>query len=480
MSEFALEQRSAAWSATTRVIAAHVVMLRDAAILDDPVAAVLLTALDGVGRGTPAETSDLVSLVAAVDQRLDALTPAAAIGAGAVGRGQAEVVAALARLLIRADLLRLAEGANAGRRALLDLAGEHVFTLMPAHASGQPVQPTTLAHFLGGVIAPLGRAFSRLRASYLTVNQSPLGAGALASSGLPIDRERIADLLGFEGLVVNTFDAVAAVDLLAEAAGIGAAMGDPLARFLVELLAWSRAEPAALRFDDEWLAPVDPGLPQFRPASGLERLVLQGRQIAGDAVTIQDLLRQAAYGPATTTLAATVPAARTVLAGATDLAVTTAALLSGGVEVNRAYLANRAGRDYTTTSELADFLLAEEGIDPASARNIALMTVRQAMAAGIAASGITPAMIDANALLVLGRELGVEIERMQRALAPRRFLEKRGGPGGPAPAATRDYLDLERARLLADDRWTTETSNHLSRVEANLDQVVAVLLADTA
>ncbi|MDQ3411615.1 MAG: lyase family protein, partial [Chloroflexota bacterium] len=300
MSELTTEQRSAVWSATTRVIAAHIVMLQDAAILDDPVAAVLLTALDGVGRGAPAETSGLMALVAAVDQRLDALTPAAAMGAGAVGRGNAEVVAAVARLLVRADLLKLAEAVNVVRRALLDVAGEHVFTLIPAHASGQPVQPTTLAHFLGGVIAPLGRSVSRLRASYLTVNQSPLGAGALASSGLPIDRERIADLVGFEGLVVNTFDAVAAIDHLADAAGAGAAIGDPLARFLVELLAWSRAEPAALRFDEEWLAPVDPGLPQFRPAISLERLVLQGRQIAGDAVTIQGLLRQAPYGPATT------------------------------------------------------------------------------------------------------------------------------------------------------------------------------------
>lgn len=466
------------WRAASRVVAAHIVMLRDVAVLDEPVAAVLLTALDGVGRGAPAAETELSELVRAVDERLDSLAPVAASGAAAVGRGSAEVVAAIARLLLRGDLLRLAGAANGARRALLELAGEHVFTLMPAYAGGQPVQPTSFAHFLGGVIGPLARAVAQVRAGYLTVNQSPLGAGWLAATGLPIDRGRSADLLGFEGLVVNTLDAVAAVDYLVGAAEAGAAIAAPLARFERELLAWVRSEPTALRLDERWLAPVEAGLPQFRPAAGIERLVQRTSQLAGDGETTRRLLEQAPYGPATATLDVTVSGVRRTLEGAAELA-TAAAELAGGLEINRAYLANRAGRDHTTTSELADFLMAEEGIDPGSARNISLMTVRQAMGQGIEASGITPAMIDGNALLVIGRELGVEIETLGRALAPRRFLEKRVVPGGPAPDATRDYLDLERAKLLADDRWVTETSAHLARVEAALDQLVTELMAST-
>lgn len=479
MFELEADQLPVAWRTTSRVIAAHIVMLRDAAVLDDPVAAVLLTALDGVSQGAPATATELSALVMAVDQRLDALTPIAVTGAAAVGRGSAEVSAAVVRLLLRADLLRLAAAVNAARRTLLDFAGEHVFTLMPAHASGQPVQPTSLAHWLGGVIAPAGRAVLQVRASYLVVNQSPLGAGWLAATGLPVDRERSADLLGFEGLVTNTFDAVAALDHVAGAVSAGAATAVPLARLHTELLAWLRAEPTALRLDEAWLAPVDAGLPQFRPAAGIERLLHEARQVAGDAETARRLLELAPYGPATATLDAIVPGARRALNRATGLAAKAADLIAGGLEINRAYLANRAGRDHTTTSELADFLMAEEELDPGSARNIALMTVRQAMGQGIEASGITPAMIDANALLVIGRELGVEIEAIGRALAPRRFLERRVVPGGPAPEATRDYLDLERAKLLADDRWVTETGNHLARVEATLDQLVAELMAHT-
>src|SRR5690606_33829344 len=116
---------------------------------------------------------------------------------------------------------------------------------------------------------------------YQVVNQSPLGAGWLASTGLPVDRDRIADLLGFEGVVVNTFDAVSAVDYLAVAATAGADAAAPVARFLAEVLAWLRSEPTAVRLDETWLAATDPGLPQFRPATGVERLVQQARRIAG-------------------------------------------------------------------------------------------------------------------------------------------------------------------------------------------------------
>ena len=478
MTDFSVEQGPAAWRATVQVLTAHVVMLRDTAVLDDPVAAALLTALDAAGRGEPEAGRDLSGLLRAVDQRLDALTPVAAVGTGAVGRQQPEVVAAVSRLLLRAALLELAAAANMARRALIDFAAEHVFTLMPAYASGLPVQPTSLAHYLGGTLGPLGRGFRRLRTTYAAVNQSPLGAGAMVSSGLPLDRERAADLLGFDGLVESTFDAVAAVDMVGEAATVAVALTAPVTRFAGELLAWLRAEPSSFRLDEEWLAPVDGALPQFRPPVGIERLRQHGARLVGDVATVSRLLSDVPYGPAVPALAASLPLALDSLALGTRALESAAELFGGALTVNRAYLANRAGRDYTTTSELADFLITEEALPPGAARNIALMTVRQAMSQGIEASGITPAMVDGNALLVIGRELGVEIERMQRALAPRRFLEKRTVPGGPAPEATRDYLDLERARLLADDGWLTEAGNHLTRATEGLMGAAADIIAE--
>ena len=470
------EVAAEAWRRIGEVLAAHVVMLRDASILDDAVAAALLSAMDGVTPGEPPPGVMLTELVGAYDERLDALTAAGAVGAGGVGRARGDVAATGARLALRNALLILTEATNGTRAALLTLADEHAFTLMPAYTGVQAVQPTTFAHFLGGVIAPLGRAIARAQASYAEVNRSPLGAAAVAATGLPIERERVADLLGFDAPVPSTYDAVAAVDYLADAVEVAAGIVAALRRFVAELLTWLRTEPNAFRLGESWVATSEPGLPQFRPPVGAERLVVEARRIEGDAVTVARLTHDAPYGPAGATLDVAFGQVLQVLTDAADVARRTTALVAE-LEVNRAYLANRAGRAHTTSGELTDLLVAEEGLDVAAARAITLMTVRKAMDQGIEASGVTPEMIDAAALLVVGRELGVEVERIGRALAPRRFLERRAVPGGPAPAATRAYLDQERLRLAADERWRTESRARLETAAKELDRVAVEILA---
>ena len=464
------------WRAIGDVITAHVVMLCEVAVLDDAAGAALLRALDGVTAGEPAPASTPSALVTAFDERLDAVTAAGIVGGGGVGRVRGEVVATVARLLLRHELLDLADATERTRHALLDLADAQLFTLMPAFSGGQAAQPTTLAHFLGGIIAPLGRAGTRLQRSYATVNQSPLGAAALASVGLPIDRERTADLLGCDAPIANTLDALSAVDHLVETMETASVIAANLRRFVAEWLAWLRAEPQAFRLAEGWLAPSDPALPHLRPPSGLEQLVVDARRIEGEAAAIARIASEAPYGPINVTLESVLEPARLLLAEAAGLAERVARLVAE-IEINRAYLGNRAGRDHTTSSDLADFLIAEESLEPASARSIAQMTVRKAIETGIETSGITPEMIDASALLILGRELGVEREGLGRFLAPRRLLERRGALGGPAPDATRRYLSLERTRLLADHRWQVSARERNEAAAQTREQASAAILS---
>lgn len=467
---------AAAWHDLGRIVVAHVLMLRDEAILDDQVAAAVLTALDGVARGEPPAVPTLDAVIAAFDERLDALTPAGAVGAAALGRGRADVIATLVRLALRSGLLDVAARLEGLRGALLDLAAANAVTLMPAYIAGQAAQPTTLGHFLGGVIAPLGRAGTRLTAAYEVINQSPLGAAALAASDLDISRERVATLLGFDGPVPNTYDAVSASDHIADAAEVVGGIAATIGRFLDELLTWLRTEPGSLRLADAWVAP-DPGLPQLRAPAGLAALATAARRIEADGGLLMALARRAPYGPLlATSEAAYAPIARLVADG-TGLANRAADLIAAGIEVNRAYLANRAGRAYTTSSDLADFLMIEEQLEPAAARNIAALTIARAVEAGVEVSGITPELIDAAALAVLGRELRVEFETISRYLAPRRFVERRTATGAPSPAATRAYLDLERTRLTEDVGWREGASKRLVAASDELDRLVEELIA---
>ncbi len=460
--------RRAMWNATGQALTAHGVMLLDTSILDEGSAAAVLGTVDAVRLGEPPDVEGVLALIAAFDERFDSQSSVNISGAGRIGRARHDLAATTLRLALRERALDLAEAQTAARGALIDLAESHVFTLMPAWAGSVALQPTNFAHFLGSVIAPLGRAGRRLRAAIVDLDRMPMGAGALAGPALPIDREETAELLGSEGPTESTFDALSAIDHLEELMQASASGIVPLRRLISELLLWLRTEPQSLRLADELLAPLDAGLPHYRPPLALERIVADARAIEERAELVSRGVREIPLGSAIEFTDRAAEQTARALSQATRVSASVAALVSGPIEINRAWLARNAGRDLMTSGELADFLMAEEGLDPGSARDIAALTTHRALEGGLEASGITPALIDSAALLVIGRELGIEIERLGGFLAPRRFIEKRAMTGGPAAPAVREYLEIEKGRLRDDLQWIEETRRRIALAEENL------------
>ena len=461
--------RGEMWDGIGRGLAAHAVMLRDSAIVDDSIAASLLTAIDGARRGAPPDVPGSLALVAAFDDRVDSLIAAGATGAVRIARARHDLAATAQRLVLRDRALTLAAALDTSRSALLDLAESHVFTLMPVWSGSSPLQPTNFAHFLTGTLAPLGRAARTLHAVYEDLDRSPLGSAALAGPGLPVDRDETADLLGSEGPVESTFDALSAIDHLVAAGEAAAASVTPVRRLATELMLWLRTEPQALRLADELLAAPDANLPHFRPPALLERLAADARQVESDAAAIAGMTRDIPYGPVGEMADEATKMAGVALSRAAATNETFAMVVSGPIEINRAWLARNAGYALVTSGDLADFFMAEEALDPSAAREIAALTTARARQEGLEASGITPAMIDAAALLVIGRELGIEIERLGAYLAPRRFIEKRTVLGGPAAPAVREYLATERSRLKADQQWLEEKRRRIALADENLE-----------
>lgn len=463
--------RLALWGDIAWVVTAHVVMLRDQEIIDEGVLAAVLTALDSVQRSVPSDDAGTLSeIVAACEAHLESLLPPGAGGAALVGRGRDDTEAAVARMALRRGLLDLAASAVRLREVLIHLAGEHAATTMPAFAGGQAVQPTTFGHYLGGILGPLERVARLIQTAYECVNQSPLGAVALASTSLPIDRERTSLLAGFAKPVPNTFDAVAAADYLLATVAAAAATVAPVRRFLAELLTWLRAEPEAVQVADRWRS-QDPSLPQLNAPQGIRRLLESADGEVTRAEAVVSAVSRVEYGPLGGELDRLLAVSVSMVSDVAATIDRTTELLGDGFDVNRAYLANRAGRGHTTSSDLAIFLMEAEGLSPADATAIAGMTVRRALGEGIEASGITVAMIDASAMLIIGRELQVEFEAISRYLAPRRFLERRTATGGPAPAATRQYLTGEQNRLIEDMRWREIARNRLDDSRAELVRI---------
>jgi hypothetical protein len=200
-------------------------------------------------------------------------------------------------------------------------------------------------------------------------------------------------------------------------------------------------------------------MPQFDAPMGVETLSAQCEALVERACGVTTLGMRAAYAPVAARLGGLLDLTSSVVENARDITAETRRLIGEDLEFNRAYLANRAGRAFSTASDLADFLMIEEQQDPQAAQAIAALTISRAREQGIEASGITPELIDGATLLAIGQELKVEFEAISRYLAPRRFIERRTAIGGASPAATRAYIEYERTKLEADIAWRADAAS---------------------
>lgn len=128
------------------------------------------------------------------------------------------------------------------QQALMQQAEQHIDVIMPGYTHLQRAQPILLAHHLLAYVAMLSRDISRLQDSWQRLNQLPLGAGALAGTGFPIDRHYVANILGFDGLYENSLDAVSDRDFVVEYLAIAALIAMHLSRLSEELVLWTSQE----------------------------------------------------------------------------------------------------------------------------------------------------------------------------------------------------------------------------------------------
>jgi argininosuccinate lyase len=371
-------------------------------------------------------------------------------------------------MVLREGLLRVEESLLDLQGVLLAVASEHVTTVMPAHTHTQQAQPTTLAHYLVAVHDSVVRDLRRIEAAFENCNRSPLGAAALTNSGFALDRSRLAELLGFDGLVENSYDAIAGADYLGEAATTLQLSFLGLGRFVNDLLLWSTQEFGAIRVADPYVQ-VSSIMPQKRNPVSLEHARSLLSAAAGDASTVLTMLHNTPFGDVVDTEDDLQPYLWRALEAADGLCRLLAAVV-GTMEVDKELLLGRAGRGYSTVTELADTLVRERGLSFRSAHAVVTAVVKLAEAEGVEGAGISPGLVDRAAEGVIGEPLGLSGDLISGSLDPARFVEVRALPGGPAPEEMRRALEERRiARSLtasSHERRTEKIRDRLRELDA--------------
>lgn len=158
------------------------------------------------------------------------------------GRSRNDQVATDIRLYVREEIDQVAGLLTRLQTALIDLAEREADTVMPGFTHLQTAQPTTFGHHMLAWNEMLERDFGRLMDCRKRVNQSPLGAAALAGTSFPIDRHYTSELLGFAAPTENSLDSVSDRDFAIELAAVASLIMTHLSRFSEELVLWTSAQ----------------------------------------------------------------------------------------------------------------------------------------------------------------------------------------------------------------------------------------------
>ncbi|MEP7340081.1 MAG: argininosuccinate lyase [Acidobacteriota bacterium] len=348
------------------------------------------------------------------------------------GRSRNDQVAVAARLFLREEIERLDAAMRDTQLALVELAEKYADDPLPGYTHLQKAQPVLFAHFLLAYYQMVNRDRDRLRDVKKRVNVLPLGSGALAGTNFPVDREWMAEQLGFDGATHNSLDAVSDRDYIIEFVNCAAMAMMHLSRLAEDLIIYSTQEFGFIKLGDA-IATGSSLMPQKKNPDSLELIRGKSARVFGHLMAMLTLVKglPLAYNK---DLQEDKEALFDTIDTLSDSLRVTATVLRN-VEFNRERAREAAIRDYTNATDLADYLVCK-GLEFRKAHEVIGRIVVYAIEQGRELNELT--LPECQQFSQLFDEDLFQAISLESSLAGKRQL------GGTAPDQVR--LELEQAK----------------------------------
>ncbi|KEZ78667.1 argininosuccinate lyase [Salinisphaera hydrothermalis] len=445
---------------------AWTVMLAERDIIPEDTAAGLLDAIrsleadgrDGMGEFDP----QVEYFYSTMERYLIARVGETIAGDINIGRTRPEP---LVRIVMRDRLIETMRGVLALREQLLALAEAHRDTVMPLGTHMQHAQITTLGHYLVGMINALERDLDRLLAAWHRCNFCTLGCGALAGSSYDIDRDRVAELLGFEGLIENTNDCVGAGDYMLESVAALANLMTTVSRLCQDFYIWHTQEFGYISIGDDYSGSSSM-MPQKKNPYPFEYSRFTATHVIGEMTGAFASLHNVNYQDTKDVEEGLAPPVFRALSETTAILDLLTGVFST-VEVDAEAMKRQAARHFASCTELAAVIHRATDLSFRSAHRIVGNLVLRAIRQGKDATQVDAALVNESAQDVLGRDLPLDDAMVSGALDPESFVQSHTVKGGPAreplqaalaEAGERARADRERVDALADGLDTADTT----------------------
>ncbi|WP_407977243.1 argininosuccinate lyase [Brucella pseudogrignonensis] len=455
-----------------RIDRAHLVMLVETGILDREQAAQIAGALQAIDQEiNPAQlryTGEVEDFFFLIEKELKARIGADIAGRLHTARSRNDIDHTLFKLGLKKRIDELLKKSRNLLDVLVAAVEREQTTLIVAYTHGQPAQPTTFGHYLAAATEVLIRDIERLETARAIVNQSPMGAAAITTSGFPIDRQRVSELLGFAAPLQNSYSCIAAVDYVTSTYSALELMFIHLGRLIQDFQFWTSFEVGQIYVPNAFVQ-ISSIMPQKRNPVPIEHMRHLSSQTMGRARTVLDVMHNTPFTDMNDSEGETQQMGYEAFTSAGRVLDLLAAFIQA-IRIDPARVAENIRRSCITITELADSLVRIEDLSFRQAHEIAASVARAVMAkgGGLEKDGFAPFLAAFGE--ATGREPSFDRAKFEELVSPQHFVAVRDRLGGPAPQPMAEALARYQRDIAGLAARAAEHEAYEGRANQELDE----------
>ncbi len=392
-----------------------------------------------------------------------------------LAKSRNDQVATAIRMRLRQELLEVKKTIVSLQETLVNLAKDNINTIVIGHTHIQPAQPVTFGHQLISYVDSLQRDFDRIKEAYIRINFSPMGACALATTSFPINREKMAELLGFEGILENSIDAIGTRDFLIEALWCYTALAIDVGRIVEDLLLWSSYHFDLLELPNDF-ASTSSIMPQKKNPDLLEVMRARMKLVTGYFTTCINTVMGL---PSSYNL--DFQEITPLLWASTDQILECVSMLTKvipNLHVKSDSVLKKAVESLSTSTELANVMVRKYDVPFRTAHNIVGAITKYLIDKGYNHSMVNPKLISSISQEICGLDLKMDANDIKSALNPMGFVEAHNVKGGPAPNEVKRVIIIRREWINISKNWIKKVEHKLKNANEKLDKEIIRLISN--
>jgi argininosuccinate lyase len=454
---------------------AHLIMLIEQKIIDKEMGKFMMRELEAIDYASYAAhqyTGDYEDLFFEIEH--DLIERTKGIGGNLhLARSRNDMSLCLDHMTVRKELLGLIEIIIEVQNTVSLFAEEHKNTLYVVHTHTQHAQPSVLGHYFLGVTDLLDRNLKRLQRAYEQVNSCPMGAAAITTSGFPINRQRVSDLLGFQNFIFNSYDAIGNADFFTETAFAISLAAIELGRVVTDMLLWATEELHMIRVADGYIS-TSSIMPQKRNPIALEHIRASLSVVKGLAESAVQVYFKVPYGDISDHEDAEYPLSRAISLCKDNYRLFNAVM--GTLEVDKKLLEKRAHESFSVVTEMADELYRSFNIPFRRAHHVVSSLIKKAEVKSYNLKSITKELFTEVFEQVTGEQFTGDFSIIEKTMDPVHFVKSRAVSGGTSPEAMEEMLKISRKKVKENAAWLGREENRITEADAVRKKAVYTML----